>query len=193
MPTARPAAERFAEKVNTAGPWPLRKGAPGRCHIWTGALNAHGYGRFRDDTGRKTMTHRWAWEQANGPISEGLVCDHVCRNRACANPEHIEPVTSQVNTLRGVTIAAANAAKTECVNGHQFTDETTIVRAGGYRQCRVCHRVNSRARNADRYANDPEYRDRRRTEARERMRAVRARKRAEAAQTTTPDTIERAA
>jgi len=176
----RTAAERFAEKINKSGPWSLIKGVPGQCWIWTGVLNEHGYGRFRDDTGRRIMTHRWAWEQANGPVPDGLVCDHLCRVRACANPDHIEPVTSRVNTLRGETIAAANAAKTACVNGHEYTAETTIVRPNGSRQCRTCHRANSRARNAERYANDPEYRERERARARESMRRSRERKRAAA-------------
>lgn len=78
------------------------------------------------------------WERINGPVPEGLVLDHfACDNRACVRPDHMRPVTSRENTLRGDAPSAWNLAKTECNNGHEFTPENTYER-GGIRHCRAC-------------------------------------------------------
>lgn len=70
------------------------------CWIWLGEENRNGYGRFKR-RGKKIMAHKYYFQLFKGPIQRGLVLDHLCRNRACVNPEHLEPVTVQVNTLRG--------------------------------------------------------------------------------------------
>lgn len=70
------------------------------CWVWTGRLNRNGYGRVYH-AGKERMAHRLTYELLVGPIPEGLVLDHVCRVRCCRNPYHLEPVTVQVNTLRG--------------------------------------------------------------------------------------------
>src|SRR3990167_8282615 len=84
---------------------------PNGCVIWLGALNQHGYGRFRYGD-RKEYAHRFAYERTHGPVPEGLFLDHLCRVRACINPEHLEATDMRTNTLRGVSIVAINARKT---------------------------------------------------------------------------------
>lgn len=83
------------------------------CWEWIGTLSSEGYGRFEKD-----LAHRVSYRRSVGPIPEGLQLDHLCRNRRCVNPEHLEPVTGRINTLRGETLPAMNAAKTECIHGH---------------------------------------------------------------------------
>lgn len=73
------------------------------CWVWLGELNRNGYGRV-SVRGRKMMVHREVYERLVGPIPEGLVLDHKCRVRCCANPYHLEPVTVQVNTHRGEAV-----------------------------------------------------------------------------------------
>lgn len=150
-------AERFAAKVNPNGPVSLYRGAPGPCHIWTGAPVGTGrtgefdeeYGRFWDGT-RLVYAHRYAWEQENGPVPDGLELDHRCRRRNCTNPGHLEAVTSRVNTLRSNSPAALNARKTRCNNGHDLTDAANVItsrRGDGrtFRECRACKRDRYRA------------------------------------------------
>lgn len=113
------------------------------CWVWAGEITLAGYGRIRRSRGRRKpgesmYAHRLAYEMFVGPIPEGLVIDHLCRNRACVNPAHLEPVTHVENVMRGVGVAAVNARKTHCKNGHEFTPENTYVRPGGDRLCRTC-------------------------------------------------------
>lgn len=112
------------------------------CWLWQGAIaTKSGYGRMAINNGRfggeRVMIHRMSYETFVGPIPEGLVIDHPCRVRACCNPEHLEPVTQQVNLLRGETIYAANAAKTHCKFGHEFSPENTRIVPRG-RRCIAC-------------------------------------------------------
>ena len=125
-----------------------RRGANG-CDEWQGRLD-NGYGRFWLD-GQSLLAHRVAWEITHGLIAEGLQIDHLCRNRACVNPAHLEPVTIATNVLRGTGITATNAAKTMCLKGHPFDDQNTRTRRNGQRACKECQRdrVRSwRSRNA---------------------------------------------
>jgi HNH endonuclease len=125
--SARPLAERFSEKVDRRD--------PGECWLWLGLLNGSGYGVFSMN-GRTVMAHRVAYERQNGSIPPGLEIDHLCRNRTCVNPVHLEPVTGRVNTLRSTSFTALNARKTHCPAGHAYDRTNTFGRRG----CRTCVR-----------------------------------------------------
>src|SRR5258708_32256018 len=111
------------------------------CWCWNGRLDCYGYGQIKLHR-RNWLVHRIAYEQWRGPIPGGLTLDHLCRNRACFNLEHMEVVTPRTNTLRGIGLAALNARKTHCVHGHTFTSSNTywVQRSNGRlaRYCRTC-------------------------------------------------------
>lgn len=116
----------------------------GGCWLWTANLDTSGYGRFWFE-GRTVSAHRFSYEQLIGPIPEGLDIDHLCRVRHCVNPEHMEPVTRQVNGLRGVGPQAVHAAQTHCIRGHELAgDNLIIVEYTGRpaRSCRACRQEN---------------------------------------------------
>lgn len=112
---------------------------PGQCWEWTAARGAHGHGVFNPGT-RQVKAYRYAWEILVGPIPDGLVLDHLCRNPPCVNPDHLEPVTPRENWRRGYHSTSINARRTHCVNGHPFDDANTIAHeANGYgRRCKTC-------------------------------------------------------
>lgn len=110
----------------------------GDCHVWTKYRDKHGYGRFWDGS-RMTRAHVFAWVKMHGPVPAGLELDHLCRNRACCNPAHLDAVTHRVNMLRGGGCGSENAAKTHCSRGHLFSAENTYIRPGDAgRGCRAC-------------------------------------------------------
>ncbi len=113
------------------------------CWIWTGIKNNKGYAKVT--CGGKTLQgHRFIYEALKGKIEDGLVIDHLCRNSACVNPEHLEPVTQQENTLRGNGPASINAKKIECDSGHMLSGANLYITPGGRRQCRACRRKAAR-------------------------------------------------
>ena len=112
------------------------------CWIWEGST-ANGYGRIGRDG-----AHRVAYRALAGEVPEGKELDHICRLRACVNPEHLEPVTRRDNLLRGSTIAARNAAATHCPRGHEYSEENTYYRPSGARKCRACQREKEAATRA---------------------------------------------
>jgi len=120
---------------------------PSGCWHWTGYVNSHGYGRIGIN-GRRVMTHRAAYELFVGPIPEGLQIDHLCRLRSCCNPEHLEAVTPQENTLRSDVTKHRDGF---CSRGHERNAANTYYhknRPGG--DCRICKCERERARNAKR-------------------------------------------
>jgi hypothetical protein len=115
------------------------------CWLWTGAINNSGYGLFWYNK-KMRLAHRIAYETIKGCIPEGMQLDHLCRVRQCVNPNHLEIVTSKVNTLRGEGVASNNAKKTHCPRGHSYSGDNLFFDKRGYRNCRECHRINSRLR-----------------------------------------------
>lgn len=140
---------RFRRLVDADGPTthsedPLSS-ASGPCWAWTGAKNSKGYGHFR--MGQSMMlAHRIAWLDG-GPkntLPEDSVIDHLCRNPACVNPKHLEPVRQITNVERGLN---GTSAKTSCIQGHEFTLENTrmVAREGSdFRRCVTCDRDRKR-------------------------------------------------
>jgi hypothetical protein len=113
--------------------------SPTGCWEWELCRDGGGYARL---TVQKKFCygHRFAYEIFVGPIPEGLHIDHLCRNRGCVNPEHLQPVTTAVNQHRSVgTIAAINAAKRACHRGHPFDEDNTRIDSRGCRVCRTCN------------------------------------------------------
>lgn len=105
------------------------------CWEWTAYRNSEGYGRFSYQ-GQPVRAHRLAYELLAGDAT-GLHCDHLCRNRSCVNPRHIEAVTAQVNVRRGLRSALATPIA-RCKYGHDFNAENTYIDIRGHRQCRSC-------------------------------------------------------
>lgn len=121
--------------------WSRVRVDPSGCWIWTGARYPNGYGSSRENGKSGGYAHRVAYTAVKGPIPTGLTIDHICRVKACVNPDHLEAVTQRENTLRSpIAPAAINARKTHCIHGHEFTPENTL-RRGRERQCRTCHRT----------------------------------------------------
>jgi len=136
--------ERFESKVILA---------ESGCWEWSGAhFQATGYAIFNlpsesDGRWRPRTAHRVSYELFVGSIPDGLVIDHLCHNRGCVNPAHLEAVTQQVNVLRGEAPSATSARTNICLKGHELTPENTYTKPGtNRRQCRICLRAYWRAK-----------------------------------------------
>lgn len=116
----------------------------GPCEVWGGSINEHGYGVLGIN-GKTKRAHVVAWEAVNGPVPDGLVLDHLCRNRACINPEHLDPVTNKINTLRGEGPTAQNYRKTHCFKGHELVGDNLLITSQGNRSCNICQREHDQA------------------------------------------------
>lgn len=110
------------------------------CWIWTACRTWGGYGLFGVN-GKNVLAHRLSYKMILGEIPEGMQLDHLCRNRLCVSPDHLEPVTCRENLVRGDTLMAANLLVTECPQGHEYTELNTYVTKKGARQCRACARA----------------------------------------------------
>lgn len=134
-------AERFWAKVDKNGPVPAERSDLGPCWLWTGATSGNGrYGCFGATPGATVRSHRFSFEEANGPLADGDEPDHLCKVTLCVRPTHLEAVTHRENVLRGNSFAAVNAVKTQCINGHPYTPETTRTMKNGGRQCVACEK-----------------------------------------------------
>ena len=129
------------------------RGSDSECWIWTGALAHHGYGQVMYES-KQQKAHRVLYQILVGPIPDGLTLDHLCRQRACVNPAHLEPVTMRENLLRGIGLTAVHAQKTHCINGHPLTGDNLQSRAQSaesrWRVCRACQKLYRDRHNARR-------------------------------------------
>lgn len=134
---------------------------PGGCWWWTGAADRRphigGYGRFsypdaESPTGfRQRSSHRMAYELFVGPIPDGMELDHLCRNRRCCNPAHLDPVTNLVNQIRSpYSFIGRNVLVTRCPQGHEYTEANTTINNKGARECKACKARRDRERHARR-------------------------------------------
>lgn len=108
------------------------------CFVWTAAKIGDGYGRISVNNQNK-LAHRVAYGEVIGEIPDGLTVDHLCRNKSCINPMHMELVTLKENIQRR---PQWQSLKTHCKNGHEFTDTNTY-KYSGFRYCKQC-RANRR-------------------------------------------------
>ncbi len=134
------------------------------CWVWTGSTNHAGYGRLTtgsrtDNTRRTRSAHRVSYEVFKGEIPDGLTIDHLCRNRKCINPEHLEAVTIKENIHRGNPLWKQESARTHCPKGHEYTEDNIYryaTKHGGFcRNCKTCMKARTKRRYAERSALSP--------------------------------------
>lgn len=113
------------------------------CWEWTASLDTGGYAQLGRG-GKNLRGHRVAFQAAGNTLVRGLVIDHLCRNRKCVNPDHLEQVSNQENLRRGESPSAENSRKTHCKNGHPLSGENLFVARNSSRQCRICQRRRKR-------------------------------------------------
>lgn len=114
------------------------------CLVWTGPLDKDGYGSFYLRR-KNRRAHRVAWYDMHGEIPDGMVINHVCRNRACVNAQHLQVVTIRENTLKdSTTVSAINARKTHCPRGHAYDRTYKKAKGGQQRYCSTCEAAKSR-------------------------------------------------
>jgi hypothetical protein len=133
------------------------EGKPEECWEWTGGFYSNGYGHFYHNY-QHIMAHHAVYELYKGCVPVGLELDHSCYNPKCVNPNHLEPVTHEVNVQRAVAVGrgagAFQAAKTHCPKGHEYTEENTYRHKSGKRErhCKICVLARQKAKRVAKHA-----------------------------------------
>lgn len=133
MAATQSTTERFWSKVDIR--------SDSECWTWQAYVGTHGYGMYKLCRARPDVAHRVAYRLAVGPIPDGLFVDHICRNKLCVNPAHLEPVTHVENMRR--------ARRTHCKRGHLLDEQTLVIR-GPHRSCKKCEQFREKHRIRDR-------------------------------------------
>ena len=110
------------------------------CWLFAGYKNEQGYGTISTYINHKPgyqYAHRASYETFVGAIPDGLVIDHLCKNRCCINPDHLETVTNRENIMRGEAVLSHKRI-THCPRGHEYTDINTVYSNRGWRICKTC-------------------------------------------------------
>lgn len=129
----------------------VKKDSKSQCYNWTSFVRRDGYGVIWIKN-KNIPVHRFFYELLVDTIPKGFVLDHLCRNRKCVNPDHMEVVTDKINILRGVGITAINSKKTHCIRGHPFSGDNLKLFPNGWRGCKICIRYNVGKANKKYYA-----------------------------------------
>ena|SRR5665647_3502531 len=112
---------------------------PGDCWNWNGCVTTNGYGMVRH-RGKGMRPHRVVFEFLGTPVPDDMTVDHLCRNKLCCNPAHLEVVTNATNVRRWAD------SITECPQGHLYNEANTYIDKRGYRSCKTCAVARLRAR-----------------------------------------------
>lgn len=125
------------------------------CWLWVLAVNKDGYGKLKKNR-KSLIAHRFTYEQLVGPIPAGLEIDHLCTNKSCVNPAHLEPVPTKVNIERmhkrrpeaktrlGRIARERRDARTHCPQGHPYSGDNLRIAPSGQQVCKTCTRENMR-------------------------------------------------
>ena len=155
--------DRFWAKVDICG--------ADECWLWLAAKSSTGYGVFSFQRNKGMSAHRVAYILTHGPVAKGIDVDHLCRNRLCVNPSHLNLLTHKENLLKSRSYGPFRKSlnprkpssrifipKDVCKNGHQMTPENTYVHIRGKRisrECRICRKEHMRTFHKKRRSQDP--------------------------------------